>query len=41
MQIIQATLTQTVDLNATYKEAINNECSKGPVMIYADKSIMR
>ena len=41
MQIIQARLIQAVDLNAIYKEAINNECSKDPVMIYADESIIR
>ena len=41
MQIIQARLIQAVDLNAIYKEAINNECSKDPVMIYADETIIR
>jgi hypothetical protein len=36
-QIMEATLAQAAALNTVHE--INNECSKNPIMIYADEGI--
>lgn len=38
-QIIVAAFAQAAALNVIHEERINNECSKDPIMIYADERI--